>query len=54
MVDYIGTSRLRELVSRIGAVRFIEELAADDYIGQGRVLPALSGPGVEILAPRLR
>ncbi|HXA36478.1 MAG TPA: ornithine cyclodeaminase [Steroidobacteraceae bacterium] len=29
MVDYIGTTRLRELVSRIGAGRFIEELAAE-------------------------
>ena len=29
MVDYIGTARLRELVSRIGAARFIEELAAE-------------------------
>jgi ornithine cyclodeaminase len=34
MVDYIGTTRLRELVSRIGSGRFIEELAGeidDDY-----------------------
>ena len=34
MVDYIGTARLRELVSRIGPGRFIEELAgqiAADY-----------------------
>src|ERR1700723_2884777 len=29
MVDYIGTTRLRELVSRIGCGRFIEELAAE-------------------------
>jgi ornithine cyclodeaminase len=29
MVDYIGTTRLRELVSRIGLGRFIEELAAE-------------------------
>src|SRR5450631_4944468 len=29
MVDYIGTARLRELVSRIGAGRFIEELAGE-------------------------
>jgi ornithine cyclodeaminase len=29
MVDYIGTARLRELVARIGAGRFIEELAAE-------------------------
>ena len=29
MVDYIGTSRLRELVSRVGCARFIEELAAE-------------------------
>ncbi len=29
MVDYIGTTRLRELVSRIGAGRFIEELAGE-------------------------
>jgi ornithine cyclodeaminase len=29
MVDYIGTMRLRELVSRIGCGRFIEELAAE-------------------------
>ncbi|MGB6310787.1 MAG: ornithine cyclodeaminase [Steroidobacteraceae bacterium] len=29
MVDYIGTARLRELVSRIGPARFIEELAAE-------------------------
>ena len=29
MVDYIGTARLRELVCRIGAARFIEELAAE-------------------------
>ena len=29
MVDYIGTARLRELVSRIGPARFIEELAEE-------------------------
>jgi ornithine cyclodeaminase len=29
MVDYIGTARLQELVSRIGPARFIEELAAE-------------------------
>ncbi len=29
MVDYIGTARVRELVSRTGAGRFIEELAAE-------------------------
>jgi len=29
MVDYIGTARIRELVSRIGAGRFIEELAGE-------------------------
>src|ERR1700728_198872 len=29
MVNYIGTARLRELVSRIGPARFIEELAAE-------------------------
>jgi ornithine cyclodeaminase len=29
MVDYIGTTRLRELVARIGTGRFIEELAAE-------------------------
>jgi ornithine cyclodeaminase len=29
MVDYIGTARLRELVSRIGPGRFIEELAGE-------------------------
>src|SRR6204780_2565739 len=29
MVNYIGTERLRELVSRIGPARFIEELAAE-------------------------
>ncbi len=29
MVDYIGTARLQELVSRIGAARFIEELAGE-------------------------
>jgi ornithine cyclodeaminase len=29
MVDYIGTARLRELVSRIGPARFIEDLAAE-------------------------
>src|SRR5450631_1598331 len=29
MIDYIGTARLRELVSRIGAARFIEELAGE-------------------------
>src|ERR1700729_3955886 len=29
MVDYIGITRLRELVSRIGCGRFIEELAAE-------------------------
>ena len=29
MVDYIGIARLRELVSRIGAGRFIEELAEE-------------------------
>jgi ornithine cyclodeaminase len=29
MVDYIGTARLRELVSRIGAGRFIEELSGE-------------------------
>ena len=29
MVDYIGTARLRELVSLIGTGRFIEELAGE-------------------------
>ena len=29
MVDYIGTARLRELVSRIGPARFIEELSGE-------------------------
>ena len=29
MVDYIGTARLRELLSRIGPARFIEELAGE-------------------------
>src|SRR5271156_1430748 len=29
MVDYIGTTRLRELVSRLGCGRFIEELAVE-------------------------
>jgi ornithine cyclodeaminase len=29
MVDYIGTARLRELVSRLGSGRFIEELAGE-------------------------
>src|SRR5665213_25734 len=29
MVDYIGTARIRGLVSRIGTGRFIEELAAE-------------------------
>jgi ornithine cyclodeaminase len=29
MVDYIGTARLRELMARTGAGRFIEELAAE-------------------------
>src|SRR5665213_106861 len=29
MVDYIGIARLRELVSRIGAGRFIEELSGE-------------------------
>jgi ornithine cyclodeaminase len=29
MVDYIGTARLREIVSRIGSARFIEELAGE-------------------------
>src|ERR1035437_2199304 len=29
MIDYIGTARLRELVSRIGPARFIEELAGE-------------------------
>src|ERR1700678_475234 len=29
MVNYIGTARLRELVSRIGPARFIEELAGE-------------------------
>ena len=29
MVDYIGTSRLKDLVSRIGTGRFIEELAGE-------------------------
>ena len=29
MVNYIGTARLRELVSRIGAARFMEELAQE-------------------------
>src|ERR1700728_916017 len=29
MVDYIGTARLRELVSRLGPARFIEELAGE-------------------------
>src|SRR5579863_4245128 len=35
MVDYIGTARLRELVSRKGTGRFIEELAGEieaDYL----------------------
>ncbi len=35
MVDYIGTARLRELVSRIGPARFITELAGEieaDYL----------------------
>src|SRR5271168_2272057 len=29
MVNYIGTARLRELVSRVGPARFIEELAGE-------------------------
>jgi ornithine cyclodeaminase len=29
MVDYIGTARLRQMVARIGAARFIEELAGE-------------------------
>ena len=29
MVDYIGTTRLRDLVSRVGPARFIEELAGE-------------------------
>ena len=29
MVDYIGTARLQELVSRIGPARFMQELAAE-------------------------
>jgi ornithine cyclodeaminase len=29
MVDYIGTTRIRELVSRVGSGRFIEELAGE-------------------------
>jgi ornithine cyclodeaminase len=29
MVDYIGTARLRELISRVGPGRFIEELSAE-------------------------
>ena len=29
MVDYIGTARLRELLSRIGPARFVEELAGE-------------------------
>ena len=29
MVDYIGTARLRDLISRVGTDRFIEELAAE-------------------------
>ena len=29
MVDYIGTARLRDLLSRIGIGRFIEELAGE-------------------------
>jgi ornithine cyclodeaminase len=29
MVDYIGTGRLRQMVARIGAARFIEELAGE-------------------------
>ena len=29
MVDYIGTARLRELISRVGAGRFIEQLSAE-------------------------
>ncbi len=36
MVDYIGTARLRDLLSRIGVGRFIEELAGEiaaDYRG---------------------
>jgi len=29
MVDYIGTARLRELISRVGPARFIEELSGE-------------------------
>src|SRR5258705_6850203 len=29
MVDYIGTARLRELISRVGSGRFIEELSGE-------------------------
>jgi ornithine cyclodeaminase len=36
MVDYIGTARLRQLVARIGAARFIEELAGEIEADYGR------------------
>ena len=35
MVDFIGIERVRELVDRLGAARFIEELAGEietDYL----------------------
>ena len=35
MVDYIGTARVREFVSRVGPARFIEALAGEieaDYL----------------------
>jgi ornithine cyclodeaminase len=36
MVDYIGTARLRDLISRVGTDRFIEELAAEIAADYGR------------------
>ncbi|MEP6884597.1 MAG: ornithine cyclodeaminase [Gammaproteobacteria bacterium] len=58
MVDYIGTARLRELVSRIGAARFIEELAGeidadyrrwDEFEKSARLASHSSGGVIELM-----
>jgi ornithine cyclodeaminase len=58
MVDYIGTARLRELVSRIGSGRFIEELAGeidadyrrwDDFEKSARLASHSAGGVLELL-----
>jgi ornithine cyclodeaminase len=58
MVDYIGTARLRELVSRKGCGRFIEELAAeiesdyrrwDDFEKSARHASHSSGGVIELM-----